>query len=89
MAPHVDLSKKTPGDPRGSTRTFLLYLEGCGDGGETVLLEKEGPTIAGSGRCLATVQPVRGRLLIFPHNCPHAGLAVIDAPKLLLRGEFY
>ena len=41
MAPHVDLSKKTPGDPRGSTRTFLLYLEGCGDGGETVLLEKE------------------------------------------------
>jgi hypothetical protein len=52
MAPHVDLSKKTPGDPRSSTRTFLLYLEGCGEGGETVLLEKEGPTIAASGRCI-------------------------------------
>ena len=33
--------------------------------------------------------PVRGRLLIFPHECPHAGRPVVDVPKLLLRGECY
>ena len=60
-----------------------------GVGGETVLLEKEGPNVGASGQVLATVEPRRGRLLVFPHACPHAGLAVIDAPKLLLRGEFY
>jgi len=31
MAPHVDLSKRTPGDARASTRTFLLYLANPGD----------------------------------------------------------
>ena len=54
-----------------------------------MLLEKEGPTVALSGRKLASVQPRRGRLLVFPHACPHAGLAVQAAPKLLLRGELY
>ena len=35
---HADFSKKTPGDrdKRASTRTFLLYLDDCGAGGETV-----------------------------------------------------
>jgi hypothetical protein len=33
--------------------------------------------------------PVRGRLFIFPHECPHAGRPVVDVPKLLLRGECY
>jgi hypothetical protein len=36
---------------------------------------------------LAKVTPKRGRLLLFPHNCPHKGNAVVDVPKLLLRGE--
>ena len=54
-----------------------------------MLLEKEGPNVSASGQVLARVEPRRGRLLVFPHACPHAGLAVIDAPKLLLRGEFY
>jgi len=37
---------------------------------------------------VATVCPRVGRLLIFPHNCPHEGLAVYaTAPKILLRGE--
>lgn len=52
-------------------------------------------TSAASGGCdggfgsgvLAAVSPVRGRLLIFPHLCPHAGLPVVDAPKVFLRGE--
>ncbi len=33
------------------------------------------------------VTPRRGRLLVFPHVCPHEGRAVLDIPKLLLRGE--
>jgi ankyrin repeat protein len=38
---------------------------------------------------LASVAPRRGRLLLFPHTCPHAGLEVVDAPKLFLRGELW
>ena len=37
----------------------------------------------------AVVLPRRGRLLLFPHLCPHEGLATIAGPKLLLRGEAY
>jgi hypothetical protein len=33
--------------------------------------------------------PRRGRLLLFPHACPHVGRPVQDAPKLLLRGEVF
>ena len=33
--------------------------------------------------------PRRGRVLVFPHDCPHAGRPVVDVPKLLLRGECY
>ena len=36
---------------------------------------------------LAAVAPARGRLLLFPHACPHAGAAVAVVPKLFLRGE--
>ena len=36
---------------------------------------------------IASVAPKRGRLLIFPHACPHAGLAVVDVPKIVVRGE--
>jgi len=89
MAPHVDLAKKTPGDKTSSTRTFLLYLESCGEGGETLLLEKEGPTMDQCGSILSAVQPQTGRFLAFPHKCPHAGAPVVHAPKLLLRGELY
>lgn len=38
---------------------------------------------------LAAVVPKRGRMLVFPHKCPHAGGVVLDPPKLLLRGELY
>jgi len=39
---------------------------------------------------IAEARPQRGRLVVFPHVCPHAGLAVDDAhlPKRFLRGEF-
>ncbi|GAX78661.1 hypothetical protein CEUSTIGMA_g6099.t1 [Chlamydomonas eustigma] len=92
MAPHVDLSKKNPGDllQRSSSKTFLLYLDACGEGGETLLLEREGPSIEASGEILASVTPASGRFLLFPHKCPHAG-APVDSkyPKLVLRGELY
>jgi hypothetical protein len=38
---------------------------------------------------LSACSPVRGRLFIFPHDCPHAGRPVVSVPKLLLRGELY
>lgn len=98
MAPHVDLSKPVPvtaaalaGGRKASSHTFILYLESCGAGGETVLLQREGPSIEASGGVLAAVQPRVGRLLLFPHKCPHAGAPVVaeQLPKLLLRGELY
>eukprot|EP00605_Chrysophyceae_sp_TOSAG23-4_P001817 GSChrysophyteH1.ASY1.ANO1.2007.1 assembled CDS len=40
------------------------------------------------------VQPVRGRLLFFPHNHPHTGRSVVlpkglGTQKLILRGEMF
>ena len=40
-------------------------------------------------KILASVKPRRGRMLVFPHVCPHEGKEVHDVPKLLLRGELY
>ncbi|KAK3258772.1 hypothetical protein CYMTET_32195 [Cymbomonas tetramitiformis] len=37
----------------------------------------------------AAVKPVRGRLFVFPHVCPHAGQRVECVPKLIVRGELY
>jgi len=36
---------------------------------------------------LYSVSPKKGRLLLFPHLCPHEGKATEVVPKLLLRGE--
>ena len=47
------------------------------------------PSGATTAAALADVKPVRGRLLVFPHDCPHAGRPVVDAPKLVLRGELW
>lgn len=42
------------------------------------------------GQIVAKINPRKGRLLLFPHNCPHAGGAVFaEFPKILLRGEVY
>ena len=84
LAPHVDLFH-TDSNGRQSTHSFLLYLADCKEGGETRLLR----SLAGEGRfdALAKVSPRRGRLLLFPHLCPHEGSEVISAPKILLRGE--
>jgi Ankyrin repeats (many copies)/RING-type zinc-finger len=68
-----------------STHTFILYLTDCFEGGATRLLGDI--TGEGHGKVLATIEPRRGRLLLFPHSTPHEGLEVVDVPKILLRGE--
>lgn len=85
LLPHVDLPRVDLLTQERSTHTLLLYLSDCAFGGATSLLE----CATGPGRetVLARVQPQRGRLLLFPHECPHEGEAVVDVPKLLLRGE--
>lgn len=85
LPPHVDLNRYDKRYKKRSTHTFILYLSDCTSGGETILLED----VAGEGRnnILAKVQPKKGRLLLFPHMCPHEGAVVDHVPKLLLRGE--
>jgi hypothetical protein len=87
LAPHVDLCRVNYATGKRSTHSFLLYLSDCRVGGETALLQD----LSGEGRnvVLARVQPKRARLLLFPHACPHEGEAVVDVPKLLIRGEVY
>ena len=81
------------GSEVGSTHTFILYLVTCASGGETALLADarvpSGAEGAAGAEALADVQPVRGRLLVFPHDCPHAGRPVADAPKVVVRGELW
>merc|ERR1711937_720279 len=86
LAPHVDASKRDVlnGD-RSSTHTFILYLSSCISGGETLLLDRLAPSHDCSGDAgmadagvneaglgvRAAVKPLRGRLMLFPHVCPH------------------
>ena len=87
---HVDLAR-TDEMGRRSTHTFILYLwnpspgaetsEARNAGGETVLLNRmEDSAVA----TVAAVEPRRGRVLLFPHMCPHLARP-IASPKLLLR----
>ena len=96
FSPHVDMCKPVDEfDSQGcqkSTHTFMIHLADCPEGsGETVFLSSVHDTIAlaklGEG-VLGAALPQRGRLVVFPHECPHAGLPVSDAfTKLFLRGE--
>lgn len=82
LPPHVDLCRIDDKSGLRSTHTFILFLIDCEYGGETALLQAlRNPNV------LLVTRPKRGRALIFPHLCPHAGLEVVTAPKLLLRGE--
>ncbi|CAK0793419.1 unnamed protein product [Prorocentrum cordatum] len=55
-------------------------------GGETVLLDRQDDA---PDAVLAEVRPRRGRLLLFPHRCPHLARPTVEVPKLLLRGEMF
>jgi len=86
LAPHTDLARTDRLTGEKSTHTFILYLSGArkgSAGGETVLLER----VHAESPDLATVAPVRGRLFLFPHECPHKAVPVHEPPKLILRGE--
>ncbi len=83
LNPHVDICRVDPCSGVRSTHTFIVYLNDCDEGGETCLLED----LSNSSGILASISPKRGRLLLFPHNCPHEGKEVLTVPKLLLRGE--
>ena len=87
LAPHIDLSRTDHHTGKTSTHSFLFYMTDCALGGETVLLR--GLTGPARWDRLATVQPRKGRLLLFPHVCPHEGVEVESVPKLLIRGEVY
>lgn len=98
LDPHVDLSRVdvTSKEEMKSTHTTILYLTDCNHGGGTALLRHlrkvDVSSNAYDSQCnraaVATVCPRYGRLLVFPHNCPHEGLPIYaSAPKILLRGE--
>jgi hypothetical protein len=54
-----------------------------GDGGESV-------GISAAPNAIAVVSPIAGRLLLFPHSCPHEARPILfSGQKLLLRGEAY
>jgi hypothetical protein len=73
----------------------MLHLATSGAGGATVMLRTLAPPVTGQDRnvltdewVLASAPPMRGRLVVFPHVCPHAGLPTESAgTKLFLRGE--
>ena len=94
LSPHVDLCRvdsfcsssstgERPHQERRSTHTLILYLTTCQRGGETSLLEENSP----ESNILSSISVVQGRMLLFPHPCPHQGNEVVDVPKILLRGE--
>eukprot|EP01063_Lacrimia_lanifica_P005166 TRINITY_DN12974_c0_g1_i1.p1 TRINITY_DN12974_c0_g1~~TRINITY_DN12974_c0_g1_i1.p1 ORF type:complete len:1042 (+),score=314.94 TRINITY_DN12974_c0_g1_i1:67-3126(+) len=59
-----------------------------GPGGETWLLEDmPNPRNGFAPAPRRRVEPREGRLLLFPHDCPHEGRLVVRPPKVLLRGE--
>jgi hypothetical protein len=92
LAPHKDFPVLDRLSGRTSTHTFILYLTTCTQGGDTVLLDhlaKSNYKLIESNKLSMrnAVQPVRGRLFVFPHACPHAGRQVAEGTKLILRGD--
>lgn len=92
---HVDLSR-IDRFGRHSTHSFLLYLFDCERGGETILLRKhqtankrQNVQLQDTQENEIPVSPKRGRMLVFPHICPHKGGDVVSVPKVLIRGEIY
>lgn len=83
LDPHTDGTKICDETKRKSTHTLLLYLSNCKDGGETLILDR----CSWDASILYPTKPRRGRILLFPHGCPHAGNIVKDVPKICLRAE--
>lgn len=74
----------------GSNVESVVEDDGGGDEGsarETAAGGNSAGCEEDSAWIIGTAAPVRSRLVIFPHICPHAGLPTGDTPKLFLRGE--
>mmetsp|Transcript_39115 Transcript_39115/g.104493 ORF Transcript_39115/g.104493 Transcript_39115/m.104493 type:complete len:94 (+) Transcript_39115:162-443(+) len=87
--PDQALAAKQEGyPPLETTHSFLLYLDDCEGGGETQLLSRMVSSVAEDPSSVsATCASRRGRLLLFPHTCPHAAAPVEKLPKVVLRGD--
>eukprot|EP00980_Cylindrotheca_fusiformis_P021795 scaffold8633_cov106-Cylindrotheca_fusiformis.AAC.1 len=83
LDPHTDGTKVCDDTKVTSTHTLLMYLTDCETGGETMLLQQG----SWDSPILYSTKPRRGRILLFPHACPHAGNIVADVPKICLRAE--
>mmetsp|Transcript_25536 Transcript_25536/g.82289 ORF Transcript_25536/g.82289 Transcript_25536/m.82289 type:complete len:178 (-) Transcript_25536:15-548(-) len=84
---YAELSARV-GAVEKTSHSFLLYLTDCEIGGETQLLEHMVPRVEDNPSVVSAVcAPRRGRLLMFPHACIHAGAPVPALPKLVLRGD--
>ena len=93
---HVDLHRDLGDGGPPTTHTFLLYLSDDPDGGATSLLSAlpgddalaaSGGLVDGVRRTLYAVHPKAGRLFLMPNACPHEASPVVQAPKVLIRGE--
>jgi hypothetical protein len=77
VAPHRDSAEQHNG--RMSTHTLLVYATTTGTGGRTRLVV--GPPVP-----VVAVEPVAGRVVLFPHTVVHSGdtLAPTDGPKVVV-----
>jgi prolyl 4-hydroxylase len=75
FAPHFDGCFARPKDEQ-SAITFLVYLDGDCEGGETRLLDYR-----------VTVRPTKGLLLMFDHYVLHEGATVTAGVKHALRSD--
>ena len=94
IAPHTDGIRVDEASGQQTRCSFLLYLSTVpeGEGGETTFLERL-PEQCAEGempRILHSFRPISGKILIFPHSCPHQGEACgVAFSKVLLRGDLY
>jgi hypothetical protein len=77
VAPHRDSPERHDG--RMSTHTLLVYATTTGTGGHTRL-------VVGPRNAEMAVEPVAGRVVLFPHTVMHSGdtLAPTDGPKVVV-----
>mmetsp|Transcript_5015 Transcript_5015/g.12478 ORF Transcript_5015/g.12478 Transcript_5015/m.12478 type:complete len:669 (-) Transcript_5015:75-2081(-) len=98
MAKHTDGTNVHPATGARSIATMLIYLSTCNDGGgATTLYRRRQHKTKGRQKSKATteqeanndviesISPTYNTALIFPHNWPHSGEAIVQDPKIALR----
>lgn len=94
IAPHRDGVRVDSETGHTTSTSMLLYLETVpeGEGAETTFLDRlpEECSAGESPSEVLKVRPIKGSLLLFPHDTPHQGEAVGGKfTKVLLRGDLY